>query len=440
MFAAAVDTLVKGIDAVADIDASGLAVADQLRLLDRLETAQRRLTALSHTVVNAFAKTDVPVVVNKAIADVIRVSPAEARRRVRDAEQLAPRSTLTGEPLPAELPATSDAWHAGVLDGEHLRVIQKFFRDLPDHITPDVASRSEEFLAEHARALRPDQLEKLAGRLALQINPDGKFSDRDRAHQRGFSWCGSQRADGMSVGKIIATPQLRAELDAVLAKLAAPGMCNPEDESPIISGDPSSEVSDRDRRSHAQRQHDALSALVREMLGSSALGTHNGLPVTVIATAAVQDLQAQTGQAVTAGGTLLPITDLIRAASTAYHYLALFDGVTGRALWLGRTKRLASPDQRIVLHAKDRGCTAPGCDMPGYLCQTHHVDEWSTGGPTNIDNLTFACGQHHKLLDKGWQTRKLPNGTTRWIPPPQLGLPAGTNDFHHPEQFLPDED
>jgi len=123
---------------------------------------------------------------------------------------------------------------------------------------------------------------------------------------------------------------------------------------------------------------------------SAALGTHNGLPVTVIATATVQDLQAQTGHAVTAGGTYLPIKDLILMAAHSYQYLALFDGVTGRALWLGRTKRIASADQRIVLHARDRGCSYPDCDMPGYLTEVHHVQDWAQGGPTDIDNLTFA--------------------------------------------------
>ncbi|SKW18695.1 REP13E12 repeat protein [Mycobacteroides abscessus subsp. abscessus] len=48
-----------------------------------------------------------------------------------------------------------------------------------------------------------------------------------------------------------------------------------------------------------------------------------------------------------------------------------------------------------------------------------------TTGPTDIDNLTFACGPHHRLLGHGWTTRKHPNGTTEWIPPPQLTLGEG---------------
>jgi len=71
----------------------------------------------------------------------------------------------------------------------------------------------------------------------------------------------------------------------------------------------------------------------------------------VIVSATLQELQDKTSHAVTAGGTLLPMSDVIRIATHAYHYLALFDGATGQALWLGRTKRLATGDQRIVLHA-----------------------------------------------------------------------------------------
>jgi Domain of unknown function (DUF222) len=43
------------------------------------------------------------------------------------------------------------------------------------------------------------------------------------------------------------------------------------------------------------------------------------------------------------------MSDVIRLASHAHHYLAIFD--KGKALALYHTKRLASPAQRIVLHA-----------------------------------------------------------------------------------------
>jgi hypothetical protein len=123
----------------------------------------------------------------------------------------------------------------------------------------------------------------------------------------------------------------------------------------------------------------------------------------------------------------------------AHHYLAIFDHGTAIALY--HTKRLASPGQRIVLYAKDRGCTRPGCDMPGYWCEVHHVEDWATSHRTDIDQLTLACGPHHRLLDKGWTTRQRNNGDTEWIPPPHLdrGQPR-TNTYHHPEKLLVDED
>ena len=428
------DALDEVVESLAAVDLDTLAAPERFVVLERLETARRRQVALSHSVVARLEQFEGCPPVPITLGDVLRISPREAKRRIRDAEQLAPRTTLTGELLAPQLPNTSQAWHDGHLDGEHLKVIQKFFRDLPDHVPPAEVDKAERSLAEYAVTLRPDQLEKVADRLALHLNPDGTFSDEDRARKRGFAWCGGQRLDGMSVGRVIADPQLRAMLDAWFTKFAAPGMYNPADQSPTTT--PSQEIAERDLRSVGQRQHDALVALLRGQLGDPKLGQHTGLPVTVIVSATLQDIQNQTGHAVTAGGSLLPIPDVIRMATHAYHYLALFDGVDGRPLWLGRTKRIATPDQRIILHAKDRGCTRPGCDAPGYRCEVHHVDEWAHGGLTNIDKLTLACPPDHRLLEQGWKTRKLPDGTTQWIPPPQLPLTAGTNDFHHPERLL----
>lgn len=77
--------------------------------------------------------------------------------------------------------------------------------------------------------------------------------------------------------------------------------------------------------------------------------------------------------------------------------------------------------------------------MPGYLSEVHHTDEWADGGLTNIDDLTFGCGQHHRLIKRGgWRTRKRKDGSTEWLPPRGTLLKGGTNDFHHPERHLDD--
>ncbi|OPE46797.1 HNH endonuclease signature motif containing protein, partial [Mycobacterium intermedium] len=69
--------------------------------------------------------------------------------------------------------------------------------------------------------------------------------------------------------------------------------------------------------------------------------------------------------------------------------------------------------------------------------EVHHVTPWAQCHTTDVNDLTFACGPDHRLLDKGWTTRKNANNDTEWIPPPQLdhGQPR-TNTFHHPGKLL----
>ena len=436
----AVERIDAALDVLFGVDLSGLSATELVGLAERCETLVRRQRVVCGDVAVALSRRDVAELggaPHKVLADWVRITPAEARRRVALAEPLAPRTTLLGEPLPARQPATAAAWRAGDLDVEHVRVIARFLDELPLAVGHTERADAEALLAEQAQQLRPDQLVKVAEQLALMLNPDGVFSDADRAARRGFTWA-PQQANGMSQGRLWATPALRAEIDALFAKFAAPGRCNPADQTPLIGGEPTAARIDADHRSHAQRQHDALSAIMRSLLGNPTLGQHNGLPVTVIVSTTLGDLQNTAGVGHTGGGTLLPMTDLIRMAAHSYHYLTIFDHTTGRALWLGRTKRIASADQRIVLHNKDRGCSFPGCTVPGYGSQVHHATlDWADGGHTDIDDLTFGCGPHNRLVKKGgWQTRKRPDGTTEWIAPAHLPLKGGTNHHHHADKLL----
>ncbi len=88
------------------------------------------------------------------------------------------------------------------------------------------------------------------------------------------------------------TPEARAALEPVLAKLAAPGACNPDDDTPVIDATPDEEAVKRDTRSQAQRNHDGLLAGLRALVASGELGRHNGLPVSVVVTTTLTDLEA----------------------------------------------------------------------------------------------------------------------------------------------------
>lgn len=430
-------------DAVNALDLTALSHTELLEVLDTLEVDSRRAPVLAHRVVTRLSAEANPLELGatswpKLLAFRLRISAAEARQRLDVAAELAPRTAITGEALAPVLERTAEAQRRGQIGAEHIKVIRQFFATLPDAV--DVATRveAERTLAVIAGRQGPEGLRKAANRLLAHLHPDGDFSDAERSRQRGVQ-LGPQRPDGLSRISGELTPEARAVWEVLFAKFAAPGMCNPDDESPTIDGAPDDGVAAKDPRSQSQRNHDALVAMGRMLLCSPKLGHLNGLPVTVIVSTTLRELESGAGHAVTGGGSLLPIRDLIRMAAHAHHYLAVFDDHTEQALYLGRTRRCASAAQRIVLHAKYRGCTRPGCDACGYRCQAHHGEsDWKRGGRTDINDLTLACGPDNLMIENtGWTTAQRADGRTEWIPPPSLDTgQARVNDLHHPERML----
>ena len=180
-----------------------------------------------------------------------------------------------------------------------------------------------------------------------------------------------------------------------LAVLAAPGMCSPADPQPCVHGTPSQTQLDNDQRGEAQRNHGGLLAALRATLACGDLGQLNGLPATIIVSAELPDLLAMAGVGLTGGATTMPMTDVIRLASHAHHYLRIFDGA--REIGLFHTRRIAppqaggtpSPGQRIVLYARDHGCSHPASDAAAFQAR------WMvTGTPplTVVENVKLCRG------------------------------------------------
>ncbi|GBE64820.1 hypothetical protein MFM001_12820 [Mycobacterium sp. MFM001] len=436
------DALKAAMKRALDLSFEVLTTPESLAMLECCETLRRQLPAVEHPLITQLAEqasdTELGGTLRFALAERLRITPAEASRRIHDADELGERQALTGESLEPVLPATAAAQRAGQIGAGHVAVIRSFMHRLPGFVDVETREHAEAHLAGLAAQHRPDDLAKLAQRLTDCLNPDGDFTDDDRARRRGLT-LGKQGPDQMSQLSGWITPELRATLEAVWAKLAAPGMCNAEDPAPVLDGTPCEQTAQRDSRTAGQRHHDALLAGLRGLLASGSLGQHNGLPASIIVTANLGDLEAGTGHGLTGGGTLLPMSDVIRLGSHAHHYLAIFD--QGKALALYHTKRLASPAQRIVLYAKDHGCTFPNCPVPGYYCEAHHCTPYATCRTTDVNDLTLGCGGHHPLAEQGWTTRKNSKGDTEWIPPPHLdhGQPR-VNQYHHPEKLLRDGD
>jgi Domain of unknown function (DUF222) len=365
----------------------------------------------------------------------LRVTPREIIRRFKLAARIRPRRSLTGPPVQPELPELAAAVEAGAVGEDHIRAVCQAVDVLPACVSPTDVAEAERTLVQHATKLDAGVVTKLGQRIADYLNPDGLFTDDDRARRRGLR-LGAQGPDGMSRLFGWLDPEARAYFEAIEAAVR-PGrhQTDSADEDPEA----------RDPRTPAQRCHDAFKLGMETAIASGQLGTHRGHPVTVIATTTLAELN-QAAHAVadssvptpaparTGGGSRLPMADLIRMAAKAIHYLAVFDDHTARPLYLGRQKRIATADQRLICYARDRGCTRPNCLEPGYRCEVHHSPDWAHGGQTDADKLFFACGRDHGTASRGeWHTEVADSGRLGWT---DGSGPPAINHAHHPDELL----
>ncbi len=138
-----------------------------------------------------------------------------------------------------------------------------------------------------------------------------------------------------------------------------------------------------------------------------------------------------------AGGEVIP-----RSVLEEHFCNARIKGVVfsseGVPLWHGHSKRVATKAQTNALRARYGACGGCGADM--WICQGHHVQAVSQGGPTNIDNMMLLCwGCHQKVHLHGWQ--EAPDGRGLYtIKPPErtyhgpAHAPAGFSSSHSDSQ------
>ncbi|MCV7444332.1 HNH endonuclease [Mycobacterium paraense] len=436
-----IDAALAAIDAAHDAlrETSSDVVGNDFRVsvAERLETQERVNRGLMY---RFFAEIAEPPdgsagtpAVRALLSARLRITPQEIARRFRLAARIRPRRSLTGPPMAAELGALAAAVEAGAVGEDHIRAVCHAVDVLPACVSPPDVAEAERRLVGHASKLDAGLVTKLGQRIADYLNPDGLFTDEDRARRRWLR-LGPQGPDGMSRLSGLLDPEARAYFEAVEAAVR-PGRHQPDD----------AESQERDQRTVGQRCHDALKLGFKTAIDSGDLGTHRGHPVTVIVTTTLAELDRAAhavadpsapmpAPALTGGGSRLPMRDLIRMAAEGIHYLAVFDDHTGRPLYLGRQKRIATADQRLICYARDRGCTRPNCLVPGYRSEVHHSPDWAAGGRTDADKLHFACDADHDDASKGhWRTSVTGNGRLGWTDgtgPPEI------NRAHHPEELL----
>jgi len=410
--------------------------AFRIEVADRLETQDRVNRGLMYRIFGELA--DPPdgegciAAARNALWTRLRITPREITRRCRLAARIRPRRSLTGAVIPPELPALAAAVAAGSVGEDHIRTVCQAVDVLPTSVAPNQISEAETALVSHASRVDAGVLARIGQRIADHLNPDGLFSDR--ARRRSLT-LGRQGPDGMSKLTGLLDPQTRAYFEAIAAAVR-PGRHLPDATDPAAG----------DSRTPAQRRHDAFRLAMSTAIASGKLGTHRGHPVTVVVTTTLAELNQAAHAAcdssipmpppaLTGGGSRLPMRDLIALAADTIHYLAVFDDHTQRPLYLGRQKRVATADQRLICYARDRGCTRPNCLVPGYHCEVHHGRRpWAHGGRTNADELYFACGSDHTDATEGrQQTIVTETGRLGWT---DGTSPPHINHAHHPDELL----
>ena len=219
----------------------------------------------------------------------LRITPAEARRRVRAAQRFAPRveGCLVLDPVYGP---TADALAAGVISPEHAKVIADTVETLPTEVAMQQRPRVEAALLDAAKHVDPHELGKAGERIRYLLDQDGRLAETDR-HERNRQVRFTRRPDG--TGRIEGDLTVEA---AELVETAFDALAKP---APGDDGTP-------DSRNPGQRRHDALAELARLAMKAGLLPRTAGVTATIILHLSPDSYVTGQGTATTGHGYSVP--------------------------------------------------------------------------------------------------------------------------------------
>ena len=96
----------------------------------------------------------------------------------------------------------------------------------------------------------------------------------------------------------------------------------------------------------------------------------------------------------------------------------------GKLLDLGRRRRRPNAALRRAARERDTcRCRFPGCES--RRVDLHHIQYWSNGGRTMLDNLVSLCKYHHRLVhERGYLIAAARDGTFAFYRPDGTAVPA----------------
>ena len=399
--------------------------------LERVETAANAvLAAVNDGSLSNTEARQVLTVCKPAIAALVTAQTAAARvmagtERHGDggAQVLADAAGLTRREAHSQI-KTAEALQAAPVLREAVesgRVSPANAKRLAEAITKtdaDTVVSDGELLAQ-AVSLRPEQFTRVARRWTADHQADGGEGDYRRTRSQRRVWF-MNGDDGMT--------HLHGEFDPLTGQRIANRLTHAARR--LHSADQRNLPKDQ-RRTLPQCLADALDDFTAGVADDARAKSASGaVPADICVVAHVDDDTAEL-IADLPDGSRLPRSVLDELTCNAAITGAVFDRC-GKAIWKTTARRDANTTQRRILNAKWGGCFHCGANFA--ICQPHHIEPFSRGGPTRIENLVPACWSCHQLIHRdGWQIHKNPDGNHTLHPPQRIHHgPTHAPEYHQP--------
>lgn len=192
-----------------------------------------------------------------------------------------------------------------------------------------------------------------------------------------------------------------------------------------------------DGRTRAQRRLDYLATGCANTFNSSGVAG-SALNAQVVVHI---DYQTLLGQLDRSGYTQHGITvdaQNIRQLACQAKILPIVFGGDNEVLNIGRQSRYFTRAQRdAVLARQGGGCFRPGCTMPAHTLQLHHLQYWSEGGETSVENALGSCDHDHHLLHTGDLKVVMINGVP-YLASDDPEAPPQRNTYWNPRDAVTD--
>ncbi|MBB3052096.1 hypothetical protein FHS23_003125 [Prauserella isguenensis] len=351
------------------------------------------------------------------VAPELRVSAAEASRRIGRATALAQR-----------LPTVHGWMHAGQLEAYGARRLVDVTAPLGnEHARRVDALLGQRLAADPTGSWAPVNLARRARRLVEHVDPHGQaVRARTARNKRGVELQPREHAMSRLAVDLPADvgTAVKSHLDALARRLRG-----------------------RNREDGGAGDGRTMDQLRADVAADLLLGRDPGATVPKAAATVHVHLPVDTALAITDDGCELdgygpipgPVAREIMTNPHSTWRAVLCDPGSGRPVDLGRTRRRPTATVRELVAVRDRECCIPWCHRPARHCDFDHNTPWADGGDTSTVNGSPKCDHHHARKNHpGWRIRHdTETGVTAVTTPNGAVHTTATEPIHHPTRRRP---